>query len=264
MSVTNNENEQSNTDSKYEKQHILNQYLLLHFGTYQDTLTHSLLPQDLIGFPARCAQLLCEKMQEQNIKCNRVLDLGCAVGGASFELSKSFAEVTGIDLSELFITTANKIKNEGKITYQRKEEGNLYTDLNYHLDPQVNRKVIQFQVGDACALSSDLGQFDAVLIANLLCRLPNPADCLAQLTSPNGILRSGGLLVITSPYSWLKEFTPEKHWFNQQSTNSITNLHSILEDRFELIFEDNYPFIIREHARKFEYIIAHATVWKCK
>lgn len=247
---------------KYENQPILRQYLLLHYGNYQDTLTYPLLPQDLIGFPKRCAQLLCEKMKEQNIETNRVLDLGCAVGGASFELVRHFSEVVGIDLSELFIETANQIQREGKIEFHRKNEGNNHTFLHYNLDPQINRKRVQFRVGDACALPSNLGQFDAILLANLLCRLPNPASCLAQLTGPNSLLRPGGLLLITSPYSWLEEFTPENLWIGRQSTNSISGLHAILDNHFDLIHEDNLPFVIREHARKFEYIIAHATIWK--
>lgn len=248
----------SEQDNKYETQQILNQYLLLHYGNDKDTLSCSSLSQDLIGFPKRCAQLLYKKMQEQNKAFNRVLDLGCAVGGASFELARNFSEVVGIDLSELFISTANKIKHEGKITFDRKDEGNLRTTLNYNIDTQINRDRIQFKVADACELPTDLGKFDAILLANLLCRLPDPKLCLTQLKS---LLRDGGLLLITSPYSWLKEYTPEKNWLGGNSERSIAGLHAILDSHFKLIYEENMPFIIREHARKFEYIVAHATVW---
>lgn len=31
-----------------------------------------------------------------------------------------------------------------------------------------------FQQGDACSLPTDLGKFDLVLMANLICRLPTP------------------------------------------------------------------------------------------
>ena len=34
--------------------------------------------------------------------------------------------------------------------------------------------------GDACALDANLGPFDAVLVANLLCRLPDPAAFLGR------------------------------------------------------------------------------------
>lgn len=251
-------------DNKYETQQLLNQYLLLHFGDYKHTSDFPFLSENLSGFPKRCAQLLCAKMKEQNKEFNRALDLGCAVGGASFELARHFNEVVGIDLSHSFIATANQIKLEGNIEFARKDEGNFTTTLRYSIDQEIDRERIQFKVGDACALPSDLPQFDAILLANLLCRLPNPKACLAQLTGPQGLLRPGGLLMITSPFSWLKEFTPEQHWLCGPSQSSSEGLHTVLDEHFDLIHEDNMPFVIREHRRKFEYIIAHTTIWICK
>lgn len=35
------------------------------------------------------------------------LDIGCAVGGASFELARSFPHVLGIDYSQHFVNAAN-------------------------------------------------------------------------------------------------------------------------------------------------------------
>ena len=39
----------------------------------------------------------------------RALDVGCAVGGASFHLSTDFAEVVGIDFSHAFVDMANAL-----------------------------------------------------------------------------------------------------------------------------------------------------------
>mgnify|MGYP001199336591 CR=1 FL=1 len=68
------------------------------------------------------------------------------------------------------------------------------------------------QLADACALPNDLTGFDAVLMANLLCRLPDPQACLAQLSGPQAIVKPGGLAVIISPYTWMKEHTPPERW----------------------------------------------------
>ena len=68
------------------------------------------------------------------------------------------------------------------------------------------RSRLSFYQGDACNLSSDLGQFGCVLAANMVCRLPNPFEFLDRLPS---LVAPGGTLVITSPYSWLEEFTPK-------------------------------------------------------
>ena len=63
--------------------------------------------------------------------------------------------------------------------------------------------------GDACALPPDLAQLDAVLAANLLCRLPDPSKLLARLPA---LVKPGGVLVLVSPYSWLPGWTPKEKW----------------------------------------------------
>jgi SAM-dependent methyltransferase len=63
--------------------------------------------------------------------------------------------------------------------------------------------------GDACALPADLPAFDAVLAANLLCRLPDPSKFLSRVPS---IVKRGGVLVLVSPYSWLEAWTLQQHW----------------------------------------------------
>ena len=67
-----------------------------------------------------------------------------------------------------------------------------------------DRDRVTFEQGDACNLRSDIGQFGCVLGANLICRLPTPLDFLDRL--PN-IVVPGGIVVLTSPYSWLEEYT---------------------------------------------------------
>ena len=63
-----------------------------------------------------------------------------------------------------------------------------------------------FEQGDACSLRSDIGQFGCVLGANLLCRLPAPLDFLDRLPH---LVVPGGIVVLTSPYTWLEEYTPK-------------------------------------------------------
>jgi len=65
---------------------------------------------------------------------------------------------------------------------------------------------VTFEQGDACNLRSDIGEFGCVLGANLLCRLPTPLDFLDRLPD---IVVPGGIVVLTSPYSWLEEYTPK-------------------------------------------------------
>lgn len=57
-----------------------------------------------------------------------------------------------------------------------------------------------------------MGSFDVVLMANLLCRLPTPKTCLARLGGPNALVQPGGHVVLTSPFSWLEQFTDKENW----------------------------------------------------
>lgn len=63
--------------------------------------------------------------------------------------------------------------------------------------------------GDACDLPSNLSQFDAVLAANLVCRLPEPMKFFDRLPS---LVKPGGVLVLVSPHSWLEAWTPKDKW----------------------------------------------------
>jgi SAM-dependent methyltransferase len=109
--------------------------------------------------------------------------------------------------------------------------------------------------GDACALPNDLQGFDAVLLANVLCRLSEPLKCLQRLPS---LLTKGGVLVMTTPLSWLEDYTPPTRWLK-----GLDDVAKALPD-FELLHTQELPFMIREHRRKYEYIITQASVWRLK
>ena len=69
-----------------------------------------------------------------------------------------------------------------------------------------DRGRVRFYSGDACNLPMELGQFGMVLAANVICRLPDPMAFLNRL---NDLVVPGGIVVITSPYSWSEQYTPK-------------------------------------------------------
>ena len=56
---------------------------------------------------------------------NRALDIGCAVGASTFEMTKSFDSVVGIDYSQAFIDACNTMKGQGMIKYSMIREGEI-------------------------------------------------------------------------------------------------------------------------------------------
>ena len=100
---------------------------------------------------------------------------------------------------------------------------------------------------------------DVVLAANLLCRLPDPRVFLERLP---GLVKPGGQLLVTTPFTWLEEFTPRKNWIGaREGSASADELRRLLEPNFELRFAKDLPFLIREHARKFQWSVAWGTRW---
>jgi putative 4-mercaptohistidine N1-methyltranferase len=189
--------------------------------------------------------------------------LGCAVGGASFELSKYGAEVIGIDFSYRFIQAAQSLQQYGRHEVQIAEEGDTVRLDQVRLDPSVQPERVRFHQGDALDLPRDLGQFDVVLLANLIDRLPTPRRFLQKL--PDLVL-TGGQLIITSPYTWLETFTPKEEWLGGyeekgQNVQTLSTLRTLLEPHFEFRGASDLPFLIREHARKFQWSVAEASRW---
>ncbi len=121
---------------------------------------------------------MCTKLaREHNVPLGRALDIGCAVGATSFELSKDFQEVLGIDFSHAFVNAAKDMKNKGSATYSATIEGSIKHVFTATLEAGVHPDRTSFEQGDACALRPDIdaaGKFSIVHGANLLCRLPEP------------------------------------------------------------------------------------------
>jgi putative 4-mercaptohistidine N1-methyltranferase len=253
----------------YETQQLLNEYLLMHYGSSEDVMPYGFGPVDSAAFAQRCARMLADAAREGEITGGRALDVGCAVGGAAFELARHFDAVTGVDLSRSFIDAAEVLRRDGRLDYARKEEGRLATPRTAEIDPAVDRGRVTFRQADACALPAEYEGFDAVLMANLLCRLPSPRACLSRLGGPRGLVRPGGYLLLVSPYSWLEQFTPVEAWLGGFERDGVSiraadTLRAMLGSEFELVKEEDVPLVIREHARKFQYIVSHAMLWRRK
>nr|ART37598.1 E387 [uncultured bacterium] len=261
-------NDEDDAHQVYEDRQMLNDYLLLHFGSQADQMPHAFGPLEATQFPVRCAQWLLDGAQQFNAGTGRALEIGCAVGRASFELARRYQEVTGVDLSRAFIDTADTLRREGAVDYFRKDEGDLGARLTAQVDPAINRQRVTFRQADACSLPADYVDFDAVLMANLLCRLPSPKSLLGRLGGPRGLVRVGGLVALFSPYSWLEQFTPHGAWLggyakDGHEVNSADALRGLFTQQgFVLRREAEMPLVIREHSRKYQYIVAHAMLWQ--
>lgn len=246
-----------NLDSNYETDKMLSEYAEFHYGESYF---------DVPNFQKTIAQIAIEKMGDKPAR--HALDLGCAVGRASFELARHFDQVTGIDFSARLINLGVQLKRDGVIRYAVADEGDLllYREQrleNFGLEDTAHK--VDFMQGDACNLKAVYQGYDLILAANLLDRLYDPILFLKQIHERINV---GGLLVLASPYTWLEEHTDKANWLggfkkDGESFSTLDGIKSVLENHFQLIDGPfSQPFVIRETRRKFQHTLSEVTIWE--
>ena len=187
----------------YESGRYVGEYLLFHFGKPKEILSWPFGPETALNFPVRTVGHF------SGGEVGRALDVGCAVGRYSFEMSSHAREVIGIDFSLAFIESAERIRLVERLGFDRLEEAGEATRIEVGIPDQVIPERVRFEVGDAMNLRPDLGSFDRVHAANLVCRLPEPRRFLQRLAE---LVNQGGELVLATPCTWLEEFTAKENW----------------------------------------------------
>jgi len=269
----------------YETNEWISRYLHLHFppaagsgaGDYP-----SWIPPAAVDFPRRCAEKLLAVSGGQR---GAALDIGCGVGGAALALAAGrlergrfaggFESVTGVELSGAFVDAAEAVRLTGSLPYRLRAEGDAHDALTAARPdgPPGYEAKVRFLKGDAGAPSLEAWsqgtnrRFDAILLGNLVCRLAKPRETLAVIGGE--LLAPGGHLLVTSPFSWKAEFTPQDRWLGGTGVTGSASCAEALADvlgrggcGLKLVEEEDMPLVIRHHRRFYEMIGAHATLWR--
>lgn len=65
-------------------------------------------------------------------------------------------------------------------------------------------------------MDANLGKFNLIFAGNLIDRLYDPEAFLHQVVKH---LADKAILIITSPYTWLEEYTKVDHWLGGKNVN---------------------------------------------
>ena len=245
----------------YETDHLVTQYLDFHYFDAAGVEA----PLGVPNFPAACVAAVLPYVPEE--RRGRCLDIGCSVGRSALEFARHFTHVDAIDFSARFIQAGVRLQQGDEVFYEIPTEGELTAGRALTLERlglAATAGRVAFMQGDACNLKPLYTGYDLVFAGNLIDRLYDPALFLTAITER---IRPGGILVITSPYTWLEEYTPQARWLGGRRAHgepltTLEGLTAALQGCFEPLARQDIPFVIRETARKHQHTIAEMTVWR--
>lgn len=244
----------------YESDKDISSYLEFHYGQ-----TYFGVP----NYPRACVEHVMQQLKEK-LHFDSALEVGCAVGRAAFELASYFNRVEAIDYSVRFIQHAVILQKQDILPYSIPVEGDLseFKEANLSfLGLSETKQRVHFKQADACNLVLPPNHYDLVLACNLIDRLYNPTLFLEHI---HEIIKKGGFLVLSSPYTWLEEYTPKSSWvggFKKDGENqwTIDGLRQMLSPHFNQYGScSDLPFILRETNRKYQHTVAEISIWRKK
>ena len=254
----------------YETDGLVTQYLEFHYadaasGGSSVAPAGGATPFGVPNFPQACVVATMPLVPVD--RRSRCLDIGCSVGRSAFEFARHFSHVDAIDFSARFIQSGVRLQEGSEVLYEIPTEGELTTTRSVSLERlglvEAGPRTV-FMQGDACNLKAIYTDYDLVFAGNLIDRLYDPSLFLDSIRDR---VRPGGLLVITSPYTWLEDYTPKEKWLggrreHGEPLSTLAGLTRYLEPSFELVHRQDIPFVIRETARKHQHTVAELTAWR--
>ncbi len=166
------------------------------------------------------------------------LDIGCAVGRLSFELSKTHSRVIGLDTSVSFIQKARELLKKKKLRFDMIVEGAITEARSSDLDPAWRFDSVDFLVADALALPFPGKLFPTVTSINLLEKVPDPEKHIMEI---NRVLHNeNAMFIFSDPFSWDETVSRPASWLGgtlegPYAGRGIDNMAAIFSGKDKII-----------------------------
>jgi len=153
------------------------------------------------------------------------LELGCSFGRYSFEMARMSKLVVGLDLRFRSVLEAARFQRKGGVVYNKRLRALKFEEVQTNFEPLEN---ILFLVGNALDPPFLKESFDLVAALNLLDNVKLPGILLGQM---NALLRSGGILILGSPYDWRLDMCELTEWLETEKRDAPEIVRGILEGK---------------------------------
>ena len=196
------------------------------------------------------------------------LDLGCKTGRTTWELARSFDNVTGVDLSARTIRIATQLQEQGRFNYVFPDEGEIVdyrqvTLEDFDLKPLVNK--VKFLQSDFANLKNVFSGYDLILLNDILDRIYQPKELLSQL---HRRMNDNGVLVLATAYDWDEKYTKSENWLggyrsSAEPVKGIETVEELLKEHFTRTDQTaTLPSVFRINKRKSILKTIEITVWQ--
>lgn len=138
------------------------------------------------------------------------LDIGCAVGRLTFELTKTHDRAVGIDTSLSFIKAARNLMIQKHLEFDLIMEGEITERRSSDLDPDFEFENAEFIVADAMALPFRSDRFVMASSVNILEKVPDP---LLHFSEAHRVMdKTNARFLFSDPFSWDKTVSSPNLW----------------------------------------------------
>ena len=192
--------------------HLLSSYAWDHYAEFD--------PQESVSEPRPWSMLRTMKIgleMAEPVPAGPIIDVGCAVGRASFALAERGAElILGVDLNFPMLRMASEILRHGTARYPRRRVGVVYDRREFPVQ-FAHQENVDFWACDVTALPFPAGTFSMAVSMNVLDSVSSPHEMLLSIAR---ILKPAGKLVLSCPYDWSSGATPLEAWVGGHSQRS--------------------------------------------
>jgi 2-polyprenyl-3-methyl-5-hydroxy-6-metoxy-1,4-benzoquinol methylase len=217
-----------------------------------------------------------------NLAKARAIDVGCSAGAVAFDLATKVQSVIGIDhhleniklakalQSSISSKNGKNIVDEKDIYTVARSEGELVEKNRIAPLAPLPATQLEFRMADPMCLPAEMLGFDIVVVNDVLDKISSPNSLLGRLCGVRGLVRSNGLLAITSSFMWNSDITPKSLWLGGYTgpdgiqVSSLATLSDRLKNDFDLVSEINQPVFWQETCSEFKCKFLSVSLWKRK